>query len=26
LSTPEGQIVFSQTVEEHNRNKQLYLK
>ncbi|MCF7906720.1 endolytic transglycosylase MltG [Patescibacteria group bacterium] len=26
LSTPEGQIIFSQTVEEHNRNKQVYLK
>jgi UPF0755 protein len=26
LSTPDGQIIFSQTVEEHNRNKQIYLK
>ena len=26
LSTPEGRIVFSQTVEEHNRNKQTYLQ
>jgi UPF0755 protein len=26
LSTPEGQIIFSQSIEEHNRNKQVYLK
>lgn len=26
LSTPEGQIIFSQSMEEHNRNKQVYLK
>ena len=26
LSTSEGRIVFSQTIEEHNRNKQIYLQ
>jgi len=26
LSTPEGRIIFSQTIEEHNRNKQIYLQ
>ncbi len=26
LSTDEGEMIFSQTVEEHNRNKSIYLK
>jgi len=26
LSTPEGKIIFSQTIEEHNRNKRIYLQ
>ena len=26
LSTDEGEMLFSQTVEEHNRNKSIYLK
>jgi len=26
LSTSEGKIIFSQTIEEHNRNKQIYLQ
>ena len=26
LSTPEGKIIFSQTIEEHNKNKAEYLK
>jgi len=26
LSTPEGKLIFSRTVEEHNQNKQKYLK
>ncbi len=26
LSTSEGRIIFSQTIEEHNRNKQIYLQ
>lgn len=26
LSTPEGKGIFSKTIEEHNRNKSIYLK
>ena len=26
LSTDQGEMIFSQTVEEHNRNKSIYLK
>jgi len=26
LSTDEGEMIFSQTIEEHNRNKSIYLK
>lgn len=26
LSTPEGKIIFSKTIEEHNRNKSIYLE
>ncbi|MBU4369528.1 endolytic transglycosylase MltG [Patescibacteria group bacterium] len=26
LSTDQGEMIFSQTIEEHNRNKNLYLK
>lgn len=26
LSTPEGETIFSKTLEEHNRNKMLYLR
>jgi len=26
LSTPEGQIIFSRSIEEHNQNKSIYLK
>ncbi len=26
LSTPEGRIIFSKTIEEHNRNKRIYLQ